>query len=1208
MKNIFFVILTLILSSFLHSAETHHTYQFETIDINDGLSLNSIMTIVKDARGFMWFGTEDGLNRFDGTQFKHFRHNPMDSSSLNSSSILSTMVDSRGDLWIGTFVSGLNKYVYETESFVHYRHDPLDSLTLGEGSIWGLHEDHQGNFWIGTSGAGLFRLNPLNGQSTPVADLITNDESLADTVVYGLFEDHNHKLWISTLGGLSVLNLDTYELQTYRNDENDPNSLFDNNVNHVYESFDGENFKIWVGTNWGGLDQYDPESDSFIHHGFESSINPQYPETSVNWMIQESENRIWVGTDSKGILILDAQGKLVETIGRKVYDETALNDDVIQNLYDDGDIIWVGTSGGGVGKYTRNRKKFYSITYDPLNPEGLHDNRILRIKGDSKGNLWIATWSEGVTYYNPTTREFKMYRHDPDDPGSLSDDGIQEILVDQNDNLWLVSSSTSLDVLRSGSDKFEHIAVDLDDPDGLHSGYIMAMYEDRSGIIWLGTWNDGLIRLDPTTMKFQTYTEPSIKDISLGDLSFYTMFEDASGMLWMGVENEGLIAFDRETLTLKQYKSSPGDPYTIPHNDVMCFHEDDDGHIWLGTYGGGLSQFNPKKNTFENYSTDLGLPSTSIYAIFEDDEGYLWMSTNNGLTQFNPKQKKFKNYSISDGVLSKEFNPAGCQLDNGWMYFGGVRGITYFNPSEIKDNLSKPSIQFTDLSIMNVPIAVGQVFNDRVVLNQSITTIPVLNLFPNDLFFGIRFVGLDYYHPMSNNYAYFLDGFDEEWRYIGSKQTVTFTNIPPGEYTLKVRASNNDRVWNKEGISLPIIIHPHFYETWWFISSLILFFLLVAVVLYRLRTNFLVKHGKELEQHNIQLNAQIESRRKAHVKARERADYFRAVIAQSPIPMAIHNSEGCITHLNAGWVELWEAESPEAIISDYQVNEDHLAQQLDLGKSFARAMDGMIIEIPEVKFVGDDGLTRVVQMLLYPLKNKVGMINQVMISLEDVTQIVRQRNLLEKSINEKDLLLKEVHHRVKNNLQIVASLLGLQQAGIKDPKTAQTLEDFRNRINSMALVHDALYRSPELDNVDISRYVEELTKTLFAAFRQKDAPVNIKTDVPEIDLSVDVAVPCGLMINELVTNALKYAFPDPTMTNKQILIRFTEYDDDCLRMEVLDNGVGFQHPVVWDSVKSLGLYLVKILCENQLMGSVRVKSKRGAHFIIEFPLHPNYDD
>ena len=1182
-----------------------HNHQFETIDINQGLSLNSVRTIIKDKNGFMWFGTEDGLNRYDGISFKYFRHDPMDNSSINSNSIISMMVDSEGSLWIGTYDSGLNKYVDETESFLHYPHDPLDSLTLGEGSVWGLQEDQEGNFWVGTSGGGLFRLDPKTGHSQPVTELVSNGESLVDSVIYNLFIDHDQQLWISTLGGLNVLDLKTYAMRGYSWDQDDSTSLFDDNVNYVFETFDGTNYRLWIGTNWGGLDQYDPVSDSFIHHGYGSAINPDYPETSVNTMIQGADDQLWVGTDSKGIFILDLEGNLLEVIHSRIYDETALNDDVILSFHDDGDIIWIGTSSGGVGKYIRNRKKFYSLSYDPLNPDGLHDNRILRLRGDSKGNIWVATWTAGLSYYNPTNNTYKVYQHDPDDPGSLSDDGIQDILVDRHDNLWVISNSTSLDLLRSGSESFERIKSD---PHGLPSEYLLTLYEDREGFIWIGSWDEGLFRLDPATMEFKIYRTPAVKDITLGSISYYAIFEDSRGVMWFGAENEGLIEFDREQETIKQYKASPGDPYTLPHDDVMDIFEDDEGLLWLATYGGGLSRFNTRKHTFKNYSVDDGLPSGSIYAIFADSGGELWMSTNNGLAKFNPSMQSFKNYGIPDGVLSQEFNPAACQLENGWIYFGGVKGITFFHPDQIEDNLNIPPVRFTDLTIMNQPISVHQTWNNRVVLEQAMTTAPLIELFPEDLFFGVHFASLDYYHSGSNNYAYILEGFDDAWRQNGHKRSVTFSNIPPGDYTLKIRSSNNDGIWNQKGTSLKLIVHPEFYETWWFISGVIFFVLLISFIFYRVRTNFLIQHSEELKRHNIQLNAEMESRRKAHVKARERANYFHAVISQSPVPMAIHNSEGHITHLNSGWVKLWGADSPETIIRDYDVDDDVLAQQLSLGKAFKEAVDGAIIEIPEVRFLDKSGNKRVVQMLLYPLKNKVGMINQVMVSLDDVTEVVYQRKLLEKSIKEKDLLLKEVHHRVKNNLQLVASLLGLQKAGTDNEKTMSTLDDIRNRVNSMALVHDALYRSPDLENVDISSYIQDLADTLQSAFRHNEVPIQIKTDIPEIHLSVDIAVPCGLMINELVTNALKYAFPDPAQKDKIILIQFTEFGDDCLRLVVLDNGVGLQKPVVWDSVESLGLYLVKILSENQLMGSVKIKEGIGAHFVIEFPMHPNFDD
>jgi PAS domain S-box-containing protein len=1201
------IIIQLLLTS-LAIATDHHSIHFETIDINQGLSQNSVMAIAQDRNGFMWFGTEDGLNRYDGLTFKQFRHDPMDSTTINSNSIYSSLLDSKGNLWIGTYVSGLNKYIDSTESFIHYPLGPQAGRALIEGTIWGLAEDGAGHIWIGSAGGGVVRFNPETEISAPIGSLVVNEDTLADPNVYGFCIDHENQLWIPTRDGLNVLDLSSFVMRTYRYNADDPTSLYDNYVNTVYETFDGEKYKIWVGTTWGGLDCYDPDTDGFLHHGYSSKINPHYPETSASRMVQIGADRLWVGTDSQGILILDLQGRLIETIGKKVYDQTALNDDAIQSFYDDGDIVWVGTSVGGVGKYIRNRKKFYDLSYDPLNPHGLHDNRILQIANDSQGNLWIATWSTGLTYYNTEANTFTKYQHDPNDPGSVSDNGIQDILVDQNDNLWVISASSNLDLLKKNSKAFTHIKPDLGDPRGLQSEYLLTMLEDQEGYIWLGSWNEGLFRLDPESLVFETFRAPGTDNINLGDLTYYALFEDSRGRLWIGAENEGLILFDRNTMTLKQFKASPGKPSALPNNDVMCFFEDEDGYIWLGTYGGGISRFNPRNNTFENFSTEDGLPSSAVYNIFQDAHGWLWMSTNNGLAQYHPKKKILKTYGVPDGVLSKEFNPAGCQLDNGWLYFGGVKGVTYFHPDQIQENRHIPPVKFTDLSIMNVPIDINQKFRDRVVLEKSITSTPLLELYPEDLFFSLSFASLDFYHPRSNNYAYFMEGFDDEWRQLGTQRQVTFSNLPPGKYTFHVRGSNNDQVWNNEGTAIQLIMHPKFYKTWWFLLIWFLFLSMIGILSYRLRTKYLIKRGAELEKHNIQLNAQIESRRKAHVKASERANYFRAVIAQSPIPMAIHNSEGNITHLNSGWVELWGAESAEAIIRDYQVEEDDLARQLSLGQSFRKAVEGSIVEIPEVQFTAKDGSTKVVQMLLYPLKNIVGMTNQVMVSLEDVTEIVHQRNLLEKSIVEKDLLLKEVHHRVKNNLQLVASLLGLQKAGTENKKTLETLDDIKNRVNSMALVHDALYRSPEFDNVDISSYIKELTDTLHAAFGRHAEPVKIETRIPEINLSVDIAVPCGLMINEMVTNSLKYAFPDPAMKDKRIIIQFTQIEDDNMRLEVIDNGIGLQKPVVWDSIHSLGLYLVKILSEHQLMGSVTLKDAPGAHFVIEFPIHPNFDD
>ncbi len=1184
-------------------------YLFETIDIADGLSQSSISSVTKDKYGFIWIGTEDGLDRYDGITFKKFRYDPQDPTSITSNSIMASLVSSKGDLWIATYKSGISKYLYDSESFIHYGRNPNDATGINSGSTYALLEDHSGFIWFGTEESGVYRLNPEDGDIQPISALIQNEGSLLHSEILSLFEDHQNRLWIGTSFGLNVLDLTNFEMKSYVYDPSDPASLYDDYVNAIYETFDGYNYHIWIGTNWGGLDRYHEGSDSFIHHGYNSKVNPDYPETGAVTIVQESPHRFWVGTDSEGILVMDTKGKLVEQVRRKSYDATTLPDDVIQLLYDDGDIIWVGTSAGGVSKYLRNRKKFHTITYDPLDTTTLHNDRILRIEPDKLGNFWIATWSEGLSYYNPKDNSFQDFKHDPADKTSLSDNTIQDILVDKNNNLWVVSASTSIDLLKSGSSRFERFEAGRpDDPNWFQTEYVLTLLEDRDGYIWLGSWDGGFIRLDPETMTFEPHVEPSVGDINLGNISILSSFQDSKGIFWLGAEDEGLLAYDPTNKSLQQFKTSPGNPNSLPNDDVMYIYEDQEGFFWIGTYGGGLSKFNPVASTFENFGQEHGLLNESIYAIFEDANGYLWMSTNNGISRFDKQEQRFKNYGTADGVLSKEFNPGACVDEQGVIYFCGIQGITYFHPMEIEDNTNVPPIQFISMSIMNQDIQVNKMYGGRYILRKSITERPALTLLPGDLFFSIQYASLDYYHSSANEYMYYLEGFDNSWHYNGHHRETTLSNLPSGDFTLHVRGSNNDGIWNMEGVSIPIMILPQFYETWWFRLAIIMIIALAIIKVYRLRTAYLVQRSDELQRHNIKLNTEVEARQQAHQYARERAEYFHAVISQSPIPMAIHDPEGRIINLNDGWSKLWGGIAHDELKRDYSIGTDEFAQQLKLPINFHAALEGRIVEQPEVTFTGPDGVDRVFHILLYPLKAEDGTTNHIMISLDDVSMVVKHRTIIEKSLKDKELLIKEVHHRVKNNLQIIASLLGLQKAGINDAQTLQTLEEFRNRVNSMALVHDALYKSRDLDNIDIGVYINGLINDLKSAFYLSEKPIDIEADIHDIELAVDMAVPCGLMINELVSNAIKYAFPDSKKKGNRISISLVKLTNNNLVLTVADNGVGFTKAVEWDSVQSLGLYLVKILGEQQLGGKVKLTQDRGSKFTITFPLFPEYDE
>jgi PAS domain S-box-containing protein len=565
------------------------------------------------------------------------------------------------------------------------------------------------------------------------------------------------------------------------------------------------------------------------------------------------------------------------------------------------------------------------------------------------------------------------------------------------------------------------------------------------------------------------------------------------------------------------------------------------------------------------------------------------------------------NYGKEDGVLSREFNPAGCQLKDGRIYFGGIKGITYFDPLNIADNEQISNIEFTRLTILNEEIEIGKFYNGRVVLERSLNMRPEIVLKPNDIIFTIEYANLDYSYLESEQFAYLLEGFDTEWRQIGNRRNVSFTNLPPGKYTLKVKVGNADGIWGTKTADLPIRVLPAFYETWWFISLSILFILGGFGLIYKLRTNFLLAQGRRLEEHNQQLNAEILSRREAHRIARERAEYFKAVISQSPVPMAIHSLDGRITHLNQGWLKLWGKPNTESMLANYQVETDEMAQKLGLSESFSLALAGNIVEKSELNYSDHQGENKIVQLLLYPLRNESGVTSQIMISIEDITEVITHRNTIERSLKEKSLLLKEVHHRVKNNLQIIASLLGLQKAGIKEEGIQHVLEEFRGRVNSMALVHDALYRSPDFDEIDVSVYLPNLISSLQQAFDQDRRPIGIQTHISSITLPVDIAVPCGLVINEIVTNALKYAFTETDREDKQISIEFSELGGGWLRLRISDNGIGFQHKLEWDSIESLGLYLVKIISEQQLMGKVEAGNDGGAWIQIDFPLNPDFD-
>ncbi|MFQ5571380.1 MAG: two-component regulator propeller domain-containing protein, partial [Rhodothermales bacterium] len=844
----------------LHAQE--RDVKFEHLSLDQGLSQGSVYAVYQDQKGFMWFGTEDGLNRYDGYRFKVYKHDAADSTTLGNNTIYTLYEDREGVLWIGTWEGGLNRYDREKERFVRYQHVPEDSTSISHNTVNAIIEDREGALWIGTDGGGLNRFDRATGTFTRYQHNADDSTSLSSNWVYTIHEDRAGALWIGTWeGSLDRLDRATGTFTHYRHDPRNPNSLSGDVVTAICEDGEGA---LWVGTWEGGLSRLDQTQAerlvegttyTFSHYRHDANDPTSLSNDKINEIYVDQQGALWIGTDGGGLNRYDRETDSFTRFQHDPLNPYSLSYNLIVSLFEDrAGTLWIGTEGNGIDKIDRTAKPFVHYKNNPLDKNSLSTNSMLSFYEDQAGVLWIGTWGGGLNRLDRATGTFTHYRHDPRNPNSLSSDIVYSILEDQEGFLWIATEDQGLNRLNRETGAFTHYRHDPDDPQSLNTDYTLSLYVDRAGTLWVGTWDGSLNRYNRETDTFTSYQHDPGDPNSLSGGRIYALHEDREGTLWVGVERSGLNRFDRETGTFKRYQHDPDEPRSLSNNDIMSIYEDRAGTLWVGTFGGGLNRFDRSTETFRHYSEKDGLPNNVIYGILEDALGFLWMSTNMGISRFDPRTETFRNYDAKDGLQSNEFNSgASYKSRRGEMFFGGEQGFNAFFPEQIKDNPFVPPIVLTSF----------KKFNKEVNLDIAISELREITIDHTENLFSFEFAALNYSVPEKNQYRYRLEGLHDQWIDLGTKHDVTFTNLDPRAYILRIKGSNNDGVWNEDGLTIRVIIPPPFWKTRWFQGLAVLAVLFSFLTLYQIRTRSIRNSNKLLEDVNVELNKHITERKLA---------------------------------------------------------------------------------------------------------------------------------------------------------------------------------------------------------------------------------------------------------------------------------------------------------------------------------------------------------
>ncbi|MBX2841684.1 MAG: GHKL domain-containing protein, partial [Flammeovirgaceae bacterium] len=831
--------------------QSYQNINFKHFTILDGLSQNNVIALIQDKEGFIWIGTEDGINKYDGKKFTIYRHDPDDTNSLNNNNIRTLFEDKSGRLWVGSH-GGINLYNKKKDHFIQI---------LKDDNVTSIFEDSQGNIWFGNWEKGL-KVLPAGSAPTSKSSFIRIKEGLYHPRIMAIIEKEEGEIWVGTLGGgvniVKFQNNNFSDLQITRIPplSNDGLGLNSDFINSIIKT---SNDEIYIGSNDNGLyklltiEREDNYSFKLIDLQDQTSNKAQ--SKSISYIKEDLNQAIWVATEN-GLFILEKNNdKIYHYYANPKNKSSLIANSTRVIINDKQERVWIGSRLGGIDIYDPLEIKFSTITFTN-DKSGINHPNVSSVVEDENENLWIATDGGGLNYYDKQQQEFTYYQFDPKNPYSISNDKAL-VLCLEDEGIWIGTWLGGLNFFNFKEKKFYRYKHDPEDSTSLSDNRIFYILKDHDNNIWICTYGGGLNLFDRKTKSFKRFTK---KEHGLGNNNLTSMFEDSNQNLWIGTLLGGLNKLNPKSNQISIITHSEVDSSSLSHSFILSINEDKNGDLLVGTDGGGFNIMNPKTNAFRHYRMKHGLPNDIVFGILVADNGDYWISTNKGLSRFNPKTEEFLNFDINDGLQSNQFNRwAYHKGKSGLFYFGGINGLNYFYPDSIKLNNNPPEVKLRNFYLFNKKVDVNK---DSSIIKNHIGYSDEIRLKHNQSVFSIEFAALNYTAPSKNQFAFKLKGFDKDWQYVGVENKATYTNLDPGEYLFKVKASNNDGVWNNVGTSIKIVIIPPWWNTIWFQILVILFVIIFLGIFYFYRIEQFRKQRNNLEElvnsRTIELNIKNE--------------------------------------------------------------------------------------------------------------------------------------------------------------------------------------------------------------------------------------------------------------------------------------------------------------------------------------------------------------
>lgn len=830
------------------------TVRFENVSLDEGLSQSTVLCIYQTSKGFMWFGTQEGLNKYDGYDFTIYRHDPVNTNSLSNDFIRAIVEDKNGNLWIGTDNRGLNRFHPATETFRRFLYHPDSTSGLNDNAILKVYIDDTGIIWIGTYEGGLNKLTFNQRSGEPKFEHFLHDSlapaSLSSNHITALHRDRNGALWVGTFdGGLNKLvfgeanadlNSNTLieSIDHYKHNPATSNSLGHNHIMAIHEDQSG---RLWIATRGSGVNLFNPVENNFLQFQHVAEDPASLGNNIVRAIAEDDRGTLWFATYGGGLSKLsgwDSTAAVARPIFTNFrndpYSPGSLSDDFLYSAFiDHSNVLWIGTESAGLNKLTAESGRFTHYRHHPYQAKSLSSNSIWSLWEDRSGKVWVGTNDGGLNQLDETNHNFRHYKHDPANHNSISHNSVVSIHEDtrQDGVMWLGTMEGGLNRLDASSGNFTRYTFREGSTAGPASSGILALHQDKNDVLWLGTFDGGLNRFDPHAPgapQFTHYKMSSEDPNSIRDNFVWEIYEDRAGNLWLGTFDGGINKLvqkdDPDSAVFTHYMHDTENPNSLADNKVMTIHQDSkkDNILWIGTKA-GLNRFDIASENFTLYTENDGLPNNLIYGILQDEMGCLWLSTNRGLSKFDPETETFKNYDAGDGLQSNEFNSCAYHRGHsGRMYFGGENGFNAFLPGQIVDNPYAPPMVITAFRTFDG------------ILRQDITHSDDITVSYKEKYLTFEYAGLHYANPEKNRYAFMLDGFDEDWILAENARSANYTNLSSGNYTFRVKGANNDGVWNENGVAVDFTISTPPWRTWW---AYLLYLIITLAIIYGLWRN-----------------------------------------------------------------------------------------------------------------------------------------------------------------------------------------------------------------------------------------------------------------------------------------------------------------------------------------------------------------------------------